>query len=349
MDWMVQKEMYAEYLRRLDARALLDHYQAENMSEVPNRDGTTEIVHSCLIDRVEPHHSHGDENPSACFNVDKKVYVCYAGGWSGDAFHLIAKLEGVEAFVDVLPLVGQFLEGAVTEGPTLQAQLAELFAQPAAYTLNLPAYDPSVLAAWDRPHVYWDYRGISHEAQRLLRLGYDDNERRIVFPHFVNNTLVGWQKRVIPGETHPDFPKYRNSPGFPKAETLYGWDLLDEKVALVVESPMSVAKAYSLGVKNTVATFGASVTEGQLELLRSLDKVMVWFDADAAGQAGELHLLEELDRHAEVWRIKPTEGKDLGDIETIEEFITYTATHQMRAFARLAELDFLNKFRRNHG
>jgi 5S rRNA maturation endonuclease (ribonuclease M5) len=349
MDWMVQKEQYAEYLRRLDARALLDHYGAENCHEVPNRDGTTEIVHSCLLDRVEPHHAHGDDNPSACFNVDKKVYVCYAGGWSGDAFHLIAKLEGVEAFVDILPMVGPLLEGAVAEVPLLQEQLTELFAQPTTYAVNLPAYDSSVLAAWDRPHVYWNHRGITHEAQKLLRLGYDENECRIVFPHFVHNTLVGWQKRVIPGETRPELPKYKNSPGFPKAETLYAWDLLDEKTALVVESPMSVAKAYSLGVRNAVATFGASVTQGQIDLLKPLDRVIIWFDADPAGEAGELKLLEALHRHAEVWRVRPAYGKDLADIETVEEFLAYTATHQMPAFARLAEIDLLQKFRRPSG
>jgi DNA primase len=109
---------------------------------------------------------------------------------------------------------------------------------------------------------------------------------------------------------------------------------------------MSVAKAYSLGVRNTVATFGASVTQGQIDLLKPLDQVVVWFDADPAGEAGELKLLEELHRHAEVWRVRPAYGKDLADIETAEEFLAYTATHQMPAFARLAEIDLLSKFRK---
>ena len=344
------KEIYTQYLQRLDARALLDWYGAENQSEVPNRDGTTEILHSCLLDRVEPHHSHGDENPSACCNIEKKLYVCYAGGWSGDLFHLMMRMQGVEAFADILPTVGELLEGAVVDAKLLQDELAQALAGPGVYALNLPAYDESVLAAFDHPHVYWDHRGITHETQKLLRLGYDPTERRIVFPHWVDGNLVGWQKRVVPGETYPEFPKYRNSPGFPKAESLYGFDLLDdERVALVVESPMSVAKAYSIGMRNVVATFGAAVTEGQLALLRHLDRVVVWFDADHSGEKGERTLLEGLTRHAEVFRVKPSKGKDLGDIEDLDEFVRYTAFHTSPAYVRLGEYDFQQKMGGHYG
>lgn len=44
LDWMVQQDRYQEYLSRLDARALLAHYGAENQIEQTNHDGTTEIV-----------------------------------------------------------------------------------------------------------------------------------------------------------------------------------------------------------------------------------------------------------------------------------------------------------------
>lgn len=345
---LLDKDTYLSYLRRLDARALLDHYGAENMSEQAGKDGSTEIIHSCLIDRVEPHHSHGDAHPSAAFNVDKKVYCCYAGGWSGDAFHFVMKMEGVEAFADVLPTVGQFLTGAVVEGPTLWAELEKVFAGPAAYTMNLPAYDDSILASFDHPHPYWAQRGISEEAITTLRLGYDPTERRIVFPHFVEGTCVGWQKRVVPGETAPDWPKYRSSPGFPKAETLYGWDRAQasgDNVALVVESPMSVAKAITLGIKNCVATFGAKVSTHQIDLLKTCDRVIVWFDADPAGVHGEKHLLEGLYQHTDTLRIKPTPGEDLGDLQSLDDFCRYTMFKTMPAFVRLGEIDLAKKMR----
>jgi DNA primase len=349
LDWLVQKDMYASYLRRLDGRALLDHYGAEHRSEQANKDGSTEILHSCLIDRIEPHHSHGDENPSACLNVEKKVYCCYAGGWSGDLFHLVMKLEGIETFNEVLPKVNDFLTGATVEVEELQAELARFFEDNPAYSLNLPAYDESVLAAFDHPHVYWNHRGINKETQELLKLGYDPAEKRIVFPHFVDDNLVGWQKRVVPGETFPQYPKYRNSPGFPKSETLYAHDLCDPRgPVIVVESPMSVAKAYSIGLIHgtVVATFGASVNQRQIDLLVPHERVIIWFDADPGGMKGEKLLLDGLWHHTEVYRVKPTKGKDLGDIADVEEFARYTFLHTMEAHARQAEIKFEERFRR---
>jgi len=348
LDWLVDKDAYHRTLQRLDARALLEHYHAENCTEQLNRDGTTEIVHSCLLDRVEPHHTNHDANPSAALNVDKKVYCCYAGGWSGDLFHLVQKLERNESFADGLEVVGRFLQGATRDRITMRAELDALFSKPESYSTNLPAYDPAILSSWKHPHPYWGQRGITAEAIERLQLGYDDQEQRVVFPHFVNGALVGWQKRAIPGQSHPELPKYRNSPGFPKAESLYAHDESGETgPVLVVESPMSVAKAYSIGVGNVVATFGASVTPGQLALLRRHEKVMVWFDADPAGQAGERAVLEALHRAlpAQLFRVTPTPGKDLADIADLAEFARYTMSHTMPGSIRLAEIDYARRSR----
>lgn len=322
LDFIVRRDTYAEYLRRLDARALLDHYGAERCFEQSGSDGTTEIVHSCLLDRVEPHHTNGDANPSACCNIDKKVYVCYALGFGCDLFHLVQKLENKESFADSLTVIGQFLSGATLETDAWRAEVEKNLAMftKGGYHLDLPVYSDRILESWDRPHVYWDHRGISHQAQALLRLGYDERERRIVFPHFVNNRLVGWQKRVIPGETHPDYPKYRNSSGFPKSETLYGLDLASfSGPVVVVESPMSVARAYSVGLQTpVVATFGAKVSTAQIDALRRFDAVYVWFDRDAAGLTGERNLTTELYEHTAVYVVAPDGGIDMGDCDRAE-------------------------------
>lgn len=319
MDHIATKGVYQEYLRRLDARALLDHYGAERCFEQSGSDGTTEIVHSCLLDRVEPHHTNGDAHPSACCNIDKKVYVCYSLGFGCDLFHLIMKLEGKESFADSLTAISGFLTGVTQDAETFRTEVDKMFLTD-AYHFDLPVYSDRILESWDRPHPYWDHRGISAEAQRLLRLGYDDRERRIVFPHFVNNRLVGWQKRVIPGETHPDYPKYRNSSGFPKSETLYALDHAGTSgPVVVVESPMSVARAYSVGLEIPVlATFGAKVTAAQIDQLKRFEVVYIWFDRDGAGLAGEKKLVEELFHHTTVYVVAPDGGIDMGDCDRAE-------------------------------
>jgi hypothetical protein len=322
LEHLLQREVYADTLRRLDARALLDHYNAENQTEQLNSDGSTEIVHSCLLDRVEPHHTNGDANPSASCNIDKKTYVCYALGFGCDLLHLVQKLEDKESFSEALGEVGQFLAGATQDTSSLDAMIADAFADHHAYQIELPAYNDRILANWDRPHPYWNYRGISSEAQQFLRLGYDERELRVVFPHFVKGTLVGWVKRAIPGQTMPQIPKYKNNSGFPKSETLYNLDAARNYPRVcVVESPMSVARAVSLGLHNVVATFGAKVSAQQIAQLEDFQTVYVWMDTGPAGLGGEKKLVEGLYRYTDVRVVAPDGGMDMADadLDTIAE------------------------------
>ena len=101
---------------------------------------------------------------------------------------------------------------------------------------------------------------------------------------------------------------------------------------------MSVAHAYGIGLRNVVATFGAKVSKAQIDLLKAHEKVIVWFDADPAGMAGEAKLLEGLHRHTEVLRVRPEEGKDLADYD-MDGFCRHTALNTMPAALRLGEIN----------
>ena len=339
MEYLLSQEVHQDYLRRLDARAVLEHYGARNCSEQAGGDGTTEIVHSCLLDQVEPHHSNGDEHPSAACNIDRKVYVCYSLGWGGNLFRLIQKMENKESLGDAIGTVGQFLTGATMDSQTVVAELDKLFNPTTLHDqIDLPAYSDRILDSWARPHPYWAVRGINAEAIEKLRLGYDEREGRIVFPHFVNGTLVGWQKRVIPGESKPDYPKYRNSSGFPKSETLYNLDIARRSPRVcAVESPMSVARAVSLGLPNVVATFGAKISDLQIAQLADFERVYVWFDRDGAGLAGEKKLVEGLHKRTEVFVVTPDGGKDMGDADLDD--IAIKLHNAVPASLRLGEYD----------
>lgn len=338
-----RQHFFREYLSRLDGRAVLEHYGAEACTESHEMDGTTGITHRCLLDRVEPHHSNGDAVPSAYCNIDKKLYTCYSSGWGGSLLHLIAKMERQDSVTDTLPVVGQFLRGAVASEEDLTAKIRAMFAEQGEMAFDPPSYGEQVLRPWSFVHPYlYEERGITVEAAQKLQLGFDESENRIVFPHFWDDgKLVGWQKRAIPARpgwpgTVPEYPKYRNSIGFPKAETLYRYPYVPSRAVVVVESPMSVAKAVSLGLDSVVATFGAKVTPHQIELLRSFDAVWVWFDADPAGYAGERKLVEGLHRHVEVNVVVPEAGRDLGDYTSLDE-VMGTLSRSVPAVLRRAQ------------
>ena len=114
MQALADERLYYRYLHSLDAREVLVHYGAEHVTEQPGEDGTTELVHSCLIDRVEPHHRNRDANPSASVNVEKRKFICYASQWRGDLFHLVMKMEGKESFSEALLAVSDLIHA----GPT---------------------------------------------------------------------------------------------------------------------------------------------------------------------------------------------------------------------------------------
>lgn len=325
------KSQYRDYLNRLDARAVLDHYGAEHAYDLVNSDGTTEVVHSCLLDTVERHHAHGDQNPSAACNIDKKLYVCYSY-WGGDLIHLIMKMEGKDSPEEVAGIINDFLTGVTKEEDVFAAEIAKMMetAPAGAYAAELPSYSEKIIAPWAFIHPYLAERGIDAGTASFLDIGWDETDNRITIPHFWNGKLVGWQKRSIPPRpgqwpgTDPQVPKYRSTSGFPKSQTLYGWDYLSDAPdrLIVVESPFSVIKATALGVPGVVATFGAKVSGAQMALLHDFKRVYVWMDNDTkspAGRIAERRLVNYLYRHTFVDVVASEPDRDLGDCRSAEE------------------------------
>lgn len=340
-----QRASYQSILRRLDARAVLEYYGARNCTEQLASDGTVEIIHSCLLDKVSPHHSNGDNSPSAACNVDKKQYVCYSLGYGCDLFHLVNRLEGKEGFDDPLMTMGRFLTGATLEASDFAAELDKIFSAPnLLYTTDLPHFDDKILQSFDHSHPYWESRGITPEAQKILHLGYDPKDHRVVFPLIIQCKLAGWQKRVIPNETYPPYPKYKSSFNYPKSMALYNYDEASQySSVIVVESPASVAKAVSYGLPNVVATMGAKVGKRQIQLLYPFETVYLWFDLDDAGREGERKVADALYHHTQVKIVTPTAGQDMGDA-TPEEIAAKIAS-AVPAALRLGELDLSGRMR----
>lgn len=322
---------YDEYLGRLDARAVLEHYGMENDHDEITDRGETEVIHSCLLDKIDRHHNNGDQNPSASCNLDRKLYVCFAY-WGGDLLHLIMKLENRNSFEEIVPLIAPFLAGAVVPddefGPAMEARMTAL----PAYSENLPAYSDRVLKPWAFVHPYLIERGIDADTVSRLQIGWREEDNRIIIPHFWDGKLVGWQSRAVPdrpgqwpGTANPQ-PKYKSTSGFPKADTFY-YDhsnpfpsVYKNDTVVVVESPFSVIRATALGLGVPVlATFGSKVSARQTDKLKEYRKVILWADPDPAGEMMERTMIRRLHGHPGLRIVTPDPGKDMADYDNLAD------------------------------
>lgn len=326
---LLSDRQYDEYRRRLDARKVLEHYGVENdRDEVTDR-GETEVIHSCLLDRIDRHHNNRDQNPSASCNLDRKLYVCYSY-WGGDLFHLVMKLENKDSFAGIVPVLAPLLGEATAEPDRFAAEMeglmARFFATPGAYAADLPSYSERVLAPWAFVHPYLHERGIDSGTASALQIGWREDDNRIIIPHFWDGRLMGWQARAVPDRpgrwpgTANQYPKYKSTPGFPKSDTLF-YDHSRPRPTggsvVVVESPFSVIKAAAVGLTTPVlATFGAKVSETQTRMLADFDEVTVWADDDAAGALMARRLARALHRRTSTWVVNPEPGKDMADYDT---------------------------------
>lgn len=303
------KRQYREIVKNIDAEDVLDYYQADNVSLSHSSNGD-ELIHSCLIDRVDPHHSHGDSTPTACLSVDDKLYHCFAYG-GGDLFWLLEKLEGSwEGAVKVIQKLSRGVQDQ--DSKSFLEEINKLLSPDYRVKPIIPTYSPEILDGWNFIHPYVSSRGVSDDVIIRHRVGYDPESNRITLPLFWNGELVGWQKRALPPQNQP---KYQNSPGFPKSEVLYlGGEESDE--VLVVESIFSVLVGETLQEKGLLpglrlaSTLGAKVSDEQIKLLRNYSKVIIWFDDDQAGKSGALRLLRGLSDYTSVSVVNETGQAD---------------------------------------
>lgn len=127
---------------------------------------------------------------------------------------------------------------------------------------------------------------------------YDTFRDRLIFPiRDEQGRTIAFGGRVMPGSDDTQQAvspaKYLNSPETPifsKSRTVFGLDLgrqriVETRVVAVVEGYTDVAIAHQFGASNVVSVLGTALTEQHLTLLkRFADRVVLLFDADAAGE-----------------------------------------------------------------
>lgn len=290
-----------------------------------------EMIHSCPIPGG---HRNGDRHPSASINYRKLCFRCLGCGARGGLLWLIATMRGEDA-----QGVRDWLSGATGTGGHVM-ELGRLLAvvdalmAPEAPPPPIPAYSVSALAPWRGWRMQHPYltdprpegRGCPAETLERFQVGYAPEyvmgehrptQERIVIPLFWRGELVGWQaRRLAPW----DEPKYHNSVDFPAERVIYNY--LADRTAVVVESPLSVLR-HAHHVPGICSTYGAGISQRQIELLHRYDRVVLWLDNDDAGWTATRQVGDALLPFSDVWAVQSPYDADPADLDdsTAEELI----------------------------
>ncbi len=166
------------------------------------------------------------------------------------------------------------------------------------------------LSSSDRAKDYFTYRKIEPTSWSKFSLGYSEKQDMVTVPvHSPDGMPVGFVGRSIEGK------EFKNTPGLPKAKTLFNLHRVKtaDKV-YVVESSFDAIRLDQVGFP-AVATLGANVSNIQIELLQKyFNNIIVIGDNDEAGGNMKTKIVEKLGSRVSVIQLNK-QYKDIGDMD----------------------------------
>jgi len=270
-----------------------------------------------------PFHKSGNERtPSFSISMTDEgmiIYHCFGCGEKGNLPILVSKLKGIT------------IDKAIT---ILEKRFGVLVTIVSESVSKIPIYEERYKKKWvnkvDESELvkysmtkgarkYLNTRLISRKTSMEFGLGYDKWNRRIIFP--VRNgedELMGFVGRTIKNE----FPKYKFYEGLHKSEYLYGLHNLpihDNQMVIIVEGMIDLVYLRSLGIDNSLAIMGSTMSKIQQELLKKNTKsIILALDNDEAGILGTKKAVDSLAKAIPVYEVDWTVfNRDVKDVNNI--------------------------------
>jgi len=166
------------------------------------------------------------------------------------------------------------------------------------------------LLSSDRAKDYFTYRKITPTSWSKFSLGYSEKQDMVTVPvHSPDGIPVGFVARTVEGK------EFKNTPGLPKAKTLFNLNRVKTADRVyVVESSFDAIRLDQVGFP-AVATLGANVSSTQIELLQKyFNNIIVIADNDEAGGNMKDKIIEKLKSRVSVIQLNK-EYKDIGDMD----------------------------------
>lgn len=345
------------YLRgRLDVESVLEDLGID----VAYRPRPEQIM--CHCPDMQGNHKNGDSSPSFGVHEDKLAYNCFVCG-GGNIIQLVQMMRpeyarrwepDFDKDREALAYLERFADFNVSD--TQLADRVKAILHPQEEKVEpMPEYPANSLFQYRKIHPYLYERGLSKDVIVDMQIGFDDEHCGITIPHFFMGKLVGIQWRHLAQDAAggylcpicDDPKKYKNTPKFPKKNTLYGYDHLkralqtsESKSVIVVESPMTALKLMSMGFDRVVATFGQfSIEQGML--LVACPLVYFWPDNDGAGYENTERIVKSLGQYTalKIVPVLPNPKGDAADLDDNKIVSQYLQNAYSAALFRAYTLD----------
>jgi len=299
---------FQELKEKITMSDLLAHYGLL-ASLNPRRDGE-ELVGLCPF--------HQETRGSFHVSTVKNAWNCFGCQRKGNILDFVVEKESVNIREAGLLLEEWFkVVTEPPEGPAKALEVQDHTGGPGAQENPVLTFELKV----DPKHPYLKERGLKKETIEVFGLGFCSRglmKDRIAIPiHNKDGELVAYCGRW-PGEDPPEGEeKYKMPAGFLKSSVLFNlhrvdYELVQDRGMIVTEGFFDAMRIYEAGYRNVVALMGASMSDGQKELLREIlgpqGKVTLLFDGDEAGILCQSQCLEALAPHLYVKTVQLEDG-----------------------------------------
>lgn len=264
---------------------------------------------------------HNDNNPSLSVSREKQIYKCFVCGESGNVFNFLEKYENI-SFYEAVKIIGDSVGISVSNkfqvthedknqiyydiyditNKFFQNNLFSSEGTEARKYLEQRKLDLDTIKEFqiglslNKTNSLYEllvkkgYTMELLEKSGLVNLNHDVYINRIIFPLMSPTGLInGFSGRIYHGENLNKYLNTSETPIFKKGENIFNYKRAKEetrikKYVILMEGFMAVIRAYTIGVKNCIATMGTSLTKDQINLIKRLtNTVYLCLDGDNAG------------------------------------------------------------------
>lgn len=303
-------------------------------SKIINREMKDDIQFTCTV--------HGENNPSAGFNLDKQVFNCFSCHAIGGIEFLVMKSipEEFKSFEDVQHFIYKRYGVDLTQANLDVVKGLRRYEdyEEEEHIFKKKILPKSFLAPYKsgkETYKYFFDRGFTKETLQEFMIGRDLDNKTVTVPIYYDNEkeLAGIVGRYI----DPNRPKnqrykiYNVDTGtlvFPqhKCKPIDG-------VLIVVEGLLDALYMHQLGYTNTFATLTNSISDMQVEWLKNqrASKLLDMTDNDKMGDIASSIIKQKVNKYMKVVNIKehyPEGCKDPQDMspEQVKEMLSKITT-----------------------